>query len=386
VPLVRRAIVLLTLFVAFGLAAHPSASSNVTDLELTIGTGNFKFEVNGTSRFLVFVSYFDAMDQTGSVLTQDFEDLKSYGADGVRIMANWWEVTLDGSGYPDPPYSLANDTLCDSSGNLRPAELTTLLGVLDTAKDEGLLVDLTFSAETVSGLNLSEYTDCIEDLAQELENGGSAYKHVLIDLQNEYNKSSNGPTDGRPLTEVQVAAVVSAVKAIESDRLVTASISSAVLSQNADDDADDADIDILAWHEPRVDGYWNSTVTNVGNLDNAGLPVYLQEPERRDAGNTTWTIADNWATNVYNAKNGNPNADAWTFHNGGTFALDGGPTLLSRLFDEEEDFLECLSEALSSGTCSSSPAPAPNLNPRDLLEILLTWLSPRELRHFGARP
>lgn len=182
------------------------------------------------------------------------------------------------------------------------------------------------------------------------------------------------------MTDAEVAGIVAAIKTIDSSRLVTASLSSSVSSSTADGRADDADLDIIAWHEPRILNYWNNTATNVGHLDDGGLPVYLQEPARLPA---PYISADNYALNVYNAKNAG--ADAWTMHNSGSFQL-GSRTLESNLQGEEKDFLDCLAEALSSGTCSSLPAPAPLLDASGVLELFVRWLAPSGLAYFGARP
>lgn len=246
--------------------------------------------------------------------------------------------------------------------------------MLDDAKEEGLLVDISMAAETVQGLTLSEFTDCLEDLTQELENGGSAYKHAFIDIQNEYNKGSNGPSDARPMSDSQIAAIVAAIKAVDGTRLVTASMGQNVHSYDADDRADTADLDILAWHEEQFNGYWDCTGSWVGDLDDGGLPVYLQEPARLPE---SYITADAYAANVYNAKNAY--ADAWTMHNAGSFQL-GSRTLEQNLQGEEKDFLDCLAEALSSGTCTTPPAPQQMLSARGVHDLLKRWLSPPDTR------
>ncbi len=358
--MVRRVTVLLTLVVAGAWLVQPRvfATQNRVDLQLTLGTGNYQFVVDGAPGFKVFVSYFDALDQSRPNVNTDLAYLAGKGVNGIRIFPNWWDVSLDGSGYPKAPYSLDTDTLCDAHGDLHRGTLTTLLGVLDDAKEKGLLVDISMAAETVSGLTLAEYTKCLKDLTRALANGGSAYRHVFIDVQNEYDNADTGPSDGSPLTDSQVAALVAAIKAIDPSRLVTASLSSDVLSSSVDGKADNANVDILAWHEPRVNRYWKKTRTNVRNLDDGGLPVYLQEPARLPE---NYINAAAYAANVYNAKNAY--ADAWTMHNAGSFEL-GSSTLQDNLQDEEKHFLDCLAEALRRGTCSSPPGPKLWIGPR----------------------
>src|SRR5262245_47926296 len=110
------------------------------------------------------------MRATDPVLDSDFSFLVSRGIDGVRIFANW------------------RDTLMDNAGNLRPAELDRLKAILTKAKQHGLLVDLSFSCETVPGLDFAHYRDAIGATTNQL--AGDAYRHVFFDLQNESTKNS----------------------------------------------------------------------------------------------------------------------------------------------------------------------------------------------------
>jgi len=50
-----------------------TANRNTVDLEPTLGTGNYQFVVDGDPGFTVFVSYFDALDQSGINAEHDDE-------------------------------------------------------------------------------------------------------------------------------------------------------------------------------------------------------------------------------------------------------------------------------------------------------------------------
>jgi hypothetical protein len=77
------------------LSTGPRGTALAATLEL--GIDEEMFTVNGTPQFLVFVSYFDAMDVSATNLHSDFAYLRSKGVDGVRIFPNWWDVQQDAS-------------------------------------------------------------------------------------------------------------------------------------------------------------------------------------------------------------------------------------------------------------------------------------------------
>jgi hypothetical protein len=73
----------------------PPGSTRVKGTTLEIGINENMFTVNGATKFLVFASYFDAMDVTSTNLHNDFHYLKANHVDGVRILPNWWDVRQD---------------------------------------------------------------------------------------------------------------------------------------------------------------------------------------------------------------------------------------------------------------------------------------------------
>ena len=91
-----------------------------------------KFAVDGTPRFLVFISYFQAMSAPN--VTADLHLLKSLGFDGLRIWPN-----VD-----------TGPQLMNADGSLQPDSLTRLRSILDTAKAERLIVDVTFTSQSAA--------------------------------------------------------------------------------------------------------------------------------------------------------------------------------------------------------------------------------------------
>jgi len=374
----RLIVVLVTLIAALPLSIRPYAAvpAPTTALELTIRSTSPRFEINEVPTFLLMVSYFDGMDQGGSNINTDLAWLASKGVNGIRVFANWWHAELDGNDFPIESYSHTNTTLCDSDGDLRSGPKDALLGLLDDAKQEGMIVDLTFAAETVLGLTLTEYTACIVEFTEILTNAGSAYKHVFFDVQNEYTKDDNGPSDANPMTEAQVTTLIAAIKSADSGRIVTVSTHQ-ISAANTIAAVDGAGVDIVAFRQDRQDEWWLLTEDAIEVLDNLDLPVYMQEPIRirPSTNNQAWATAENWAMDAYITKT--QGGDAWTLHSGASFEL-GDWTLQSVMQDEELLFLDCLDDGsvFYDGSCEPPPpsvASALGLSARSVLDRLWSW-------------
>lgn len=103
-----------------------------------------KFCINGHPRFLVLASYFDALN--ARYLKGDLDCLHSRGFDGIRIFPNWPREQVSPS-----------RTLFDAQGRIDPALMKRLQTILDDARVRRMIVDITFSRETVKGLNTVHY-------------------------------------------------------------------------------------------------------------------------------------------------------------------------------------------------------------------------------------
>lgn len=115
-----------------------------------------RFVKNGQEKYLLFLSYFDAMRRAGSSvdasgnptgdLDTDFAYLRTQGIDGIRIFPNWWHWC------PAPKQTAADDALFTIGGGLR-AETDPIwkrfIHVLNKAAEHDLLVDASFTAETL---------------------------------------------------------------------------------------------------------------------------------------------------------------------------------------------------------------------------------------------
>ncbi len=194
-------------------------------------------------------------------------------------------------------------------GTLRPATLEALRALLALAAERHLLVDLTFTRETLAPmLSVAAYQTALMETARQVADA----RHVLFDVQNEYGRHG--------LTSGDVVGLVAAVRAVDPARVVTASLSlwdeaPGVVGRLAADTG----LSVIAAHREAAIGPWYAEATVVGGVAalKAGaapavLPVYLQEPTAW--GTRAWddlTPGRHRASAVAAKRAG---AAAWTFH------------------------------------------------------------------------
>jgi len=256
-----------------------------------------RFAVDGSPRFLTFISYFDAMGAAD--VGADLQFLKDAGFDGVRI----WPNSLE-----DGPKLMRGD------GALNPGELNRLLEILNHAVQRRLIVDVSFNAKDIPDLSASEYRAAIAAAADALR----PYRNVLIDIQNERN--IYGPF-GRPLAAPDVEAIAASIKAIDPERIVTASNSQDLPPGAAAQFTADTGLDVTAYHDRRNDNWYTYAQIQsiVGALKRNGRPAYLQEPTRFP--NPSTDQAEYFTQARANAKRAG--AAAWCFHTDLGFNLRG---------------------------------------------------------------
>ena len=168
----------------------------------TLGINGTKFTINNQVKFLVLVSYFDALDAQN--LNADLDYLKSNGVDGIRILPNWW-ANGQGGNY-------SNTVLIDSSGNISPGQLNILKNVITQANNKGMVVDISFTRETVQNLSVSDYKNAVEATIRDL----LEYRNVFYDLQNEANCNNFTEQDASNLRQI--------IKNISSNIIVSTSL------------------------------------------------------------------------------------------------------------------------------------------------------------------
>jgi hypothetical protein len=321
-------------------------SSNAMAQKPHVAIDGDHFTIDGQPRFLIMVSYFDGWraphvisctDPNGTSLQCDFKWLKENGFDGVRIFPNWWMYR----DLTDPTHPQDNwywdDTLFELT-RLRPGKLDQLKSILDAAGAAGLVVNLTFTRETICGLgradafspnncpsgqrmSFANYKARVLETMTALANESERFSHVIIDLQNERNLTGSD-REFQNLSDQQVLELVNAIRGIGGpiSRRLAASMATPSTTEVANG-VDATDLNIAAWHEDRGGEWYSLTHARVGELRTRlaqvglNLPITLQEP-------TPWQDDRNGAhmkTAVRGAKQAC--AASWTFHTRTAFNL-----------------------------------------------------------------
>ena len=274
-PMYRAGVLLAALLIAVPGAAQ----------QLTIQGA--QFAVDGDRRFLTFITYFGALGAAD--VAADLQFLHDSGFDGVRIMTNW----------RDSPKLMRED------GSLNPYLLDRLAFIMDRARSLRLIVDITFNAEQVEGLDAARFRTAIIATTRAL----ISYENVLFDIQNE--RDVYGPF-GRSLSPTNVAAIAAAIKTVHPSRIVTASSSPNTSPSETARFTADSGLDVTAYHDDRVANWFDRgrLASIVGVLRTNGRPAYLQEPARFPFPSTD--RADYFRLARENAKR--VGAAAWCFH------------------------------------------------------------------------
>ncbi len=272
-----------------------------------------RFAVDGTPRFLTFITYFGAMGAPHII--QDLHLIRSLGFDGIRIWPN-----LD-----------TGPQLMNGDGTLRPDELKLLLSILDQARVERLLVDVTFTYEHVAGMSPATARTGILAATNALR----TYDNLLFDIENERNVR-----DRRFMSASEVAAIFAGIKAIDPARIAFASNAPVDSADYAAQFAVDLGLDVTAYHEPRPANWYELGVTQavIRPLKGTGRPVYMQEPmATRD---TFFPYPSNDRSEYFLQAIANvklSGAAAWCFHTEvGVDFRDGPPFFEDRLREHQE--------------------------------------------------
>ena len=212
-----------------------------------------RFAVDGTPKFLTFITYFGAMGAPNTI--QDLHLIRSLGFDGIRIWPN-----LD-----------TGPQLMNGDGTLRPDELNRLLFILNQARIERLLVDVTFTYEHVSGMTPATAKVGILAATSALR----TYDNLLFDIENERNVH-----DRRFMSGADVASIFAGIKATDPARIAFASNAPVDSPEYAAQFAVSLDLDVTAYHESRPANWYELGVTQsvIRPLKTTGRPVYMQEP------------------------------------------------------------------------------------------------------------
>jgi hypothetical protein len=334
----RMARVLAGLF--FALALVLPRMGAVAPAPPRLATAGAAFTIDGQPRFLLLVSYFDALRASDAALETDFAFFAAHGLDGVRVFPNWWRceaMRACGGRFGDDTLAAAPD------GRLRPDRLARLRHVLALAAAHRLVVDVSFARETVrqgpDGKPLSPDAH-VAAIRATLDALGDSAPHVLVDLQNEI--------DHNRLFARDPAADARAVGRVRR-QLAPYHVPIFVSTNEPDAEAyvycgvpagcppDAQRLDVLAVHDTRRDDWVARTRTVADTLRamtarRGRLPIYFQEPY-------AWQdeTAPDRVERVLAAAAGAKaaGAAAWTFHTRSAFILRDGRAMTGRLDPDE---------------------------------------------------
>ena len=316
-----------------------------------------RFTIDGTPRFLVLVSYFDALRASDAVLEADFAWLRQHGIDGLRIFPNWWrceEVRRCG-GHPGP------DTLLAPDGRVRPERLARLRQVLAKAAQHRLVIDLSFARETVRDAQgtMPAAAQYANGLAAALKALG-ALPHVMVDIQNEVYQNrlyAEKAAEDAP----KVAALTARLTA--KGRIVFVSTNSPEAERYVYRGgagacpAGAAPSDVIAVHDAREPNWHDRTPAVVRELvamaaRRGPRPIYLQEPMAWQDERSPDRL-ERFLDAAARAKRAG--AAAWTFHTRSAFILRDGRSLQAQMSADERRFVERVRARVDA----AAPTPVP---------------------------
>lgn len=332
------------LIVACALVAASNAGASADILTPRIGISGDSFTINRQPRFLVLISYFDAMRASEETLGIDFQYLREHGFDGIRIFPNWWDFRGG--------IAFGGDTLMNDKGQLRLKQVATLQRVLELAARRSLIVDVSFAYETVEGLSELRadhvgrpqgelpvnqvHLDAYERGLAFLTGALHGYEHVFFDIQNEYN--------GRVthLGDDDVRRLRAAIQQADPNRLVTASLANEIGPEEVARRSNETGVDIVGWHESRNPWQFDAMDALVRRAKGeTAKPIYMGEPAILEGGMTV----ESFVTAIAKAKAGG--AAAWTFHTRQGFDLSRKP-LKDLLTAPEREFVESFREKVDA--------------------------------------
>ncbi|NPV08321.1 MAG: hypothetical protein HPY83_10235 [Anaerolineae bacterium] len=313
---------------------------------MTLGIEDGAFTLEGRRTFLLGISYYGALGAPGDCVERDLQDFTRLGFNWVRVWATWGAfepvsaVTLEGE--PREPYLSRLQALC------RLAERT------------GLAVDVTLSrGNGAVGVNLraeqAAHLRAVRTVTEVLR----PFRHLYFDLANEHNIR-----DRRHVSFEELRGLRDEVKALDSERLVTASHAGDIPPEELGRYVNEAGLDFVAPHRPRHPGSPGETEAATREYRRAleelssAAPVHYQEPFRRGFGE--WQPrADDFLADLRGALAGG--AAGWCLHNGHQCDRpDGRPRrsfdmsrsegrLLQQLDEEERQVLQQAGTVVAAG-------------------------------------
>jgi hypothetical protein len=275
---------------------RPAASPTV------LGVREDRFSLNGTSTFLLGLSYYGALGASEDFIRRDLDDARRRGFNWLRVWATW-----DAFGH--------DVSAVGTDGRAREPFLGTLRWLVAECDRRGLVVDVTLTRgkRTSGGClpDLEAHQRAVETLVTALK----PHRNWYLDLANERDVR-----DDRYVPPGELKALREWVRRLDPIRLVTASFGGHDLTEQ---DVREAlltiGLDFLSPHRPRSAASPAQTEAKTREcldlMKRLGrvVPVHHQEPFRRGYG--TWEpVAADFLTDLRGAVAGG--AAGWCLHNG----------------------------------------------------------------------
>jgi len=300
------------------------------------GAGNKFF-----NKFTILFSYFDAMD--ASNLSGDLDYLKSKGIDGIRIFPNWWDYQGPGN------FVFSDSALMSSNGNIKNDRLSRLEQILDAASSRGMLVDITFTRDTVDGpcnqagnsiMCEEEYKKGVTSVANTIKGRNK----IIIDLQNEAEGNN-------PITKLDPTHIKNLADRVRATGITSPlSVSYGTSVSEGLSAANEFGLDINNFHLANTSNF-NTYINNISGAGASSKEVYLGEPYNTSFIDREGATATDIINRAKEAKKAG--VSVWTFHTSAGFQLDNS-SLESRLSAVEKEALNNLSSSLASVTWGRS--------------------------------
>ncbi|HEY7161271.1 MAG TPA: cellulase family glycosylhydrolase [Acidobacteriota bacterium] len=334
--MISRVIVIFVLILFSPLYAIQDDDPKKQKIQISKGL----FVVRGNPSFLLGISYFDALSAPRDILEADLSFLRVRRFNTIRIWASWYDE-----------FQPKASSVIRKNGTLNPDGVERLKRVLNATKSKNLLVILVFSRDALPGITFNNYKSGIRKVASILK----PYRFLLFDVQNETNHC--GVTDVNctgHLTLSQVSAIRTAVKQVDSQRLVTASRNQDGFIPGKDDYVTFriiGNVDFIATHRPSrtKDGNWanltDDEAQSIRAVVGPKIPILFDEPNR--CGNNMECVSASesnyFVTAAKNAKKSG--AAGWIFHTKAGFHLSRRP-LSSQLVPIEKSAIDRIAQAI----------------------------------------
>jgi hypothetical protein len=297
---------------------------------IVLGLTNRSFTFDGVETFVLAVSYYGGVAAPADIVASDIGRLAPLGFNNMRVWVTWTSPSIESS-------------VVRSDGTLDAGALSRLRLLIETARDHGMTVDVTFSMgmEGSSDGGFDNYLAAMVLLTNEL----AAYRNIFFDLGNERDVG-----DSRFISVDDVARLAAAVRATDPGRLVTASgggSTGEAAGASYVELYSAADLDFATPHFSRDAGWAAATEERVGTMRTVLLeagwdrPIYLQEEARNGYGGAEWPKSD-FLTAVAGAARAG--AAGWCFHTDAGFDLQA-TSFFDQLDPIEQDTIDELAAA-----------------------------------------